>query len=201
MARQLPIAELIGDRLQELNIRRGEVAGRAGRKNGAKILRQLDALVRGDIGSGRGLVELLPQILDLPAAVIQTAIDDTRRLLEAEAEAAWRADFLPHSIILCELERPTQISLAAIIGVDRLLRIDFDQEADESSYVGRTLEGIDARLKRWESSKREIPFFGKPIGFIINFSPNMATRYDLTGKAVEELMAARRLGSARLSFV
>lgn len=201
MARTLPIAELIGNRLQELHIRRGEIPGRAGRKNSAKILRQLDGLINGDIGSGRGLVEVLPQILDLPAAVVETAISDTKRVLTDDAEAEYRTRFVPHAIILTELERPTQISLAAIIGVDRLLRIDLDREADESTYVRQTLEGIDARLKQWENFRGEIPFMGMPIGFIINFTPDSATRYDMNGGRLEELPRAKRLGQATLRFL
>jgi hypothetical protein len=46
-------------------------------------------------------------------------------LLES-AEAAWRAAFRPHAVIMTDRERPEPLFVAAIIGVNVLLRVDFD---------------------------------------------------------------------------
>ena len=45
-----------------------------------------------------------------------------------------------------------------------------------------------------------LPAFGAPRGFIVNFSPNHAVRYDLDGHAVETLGRAKRLGSTSFSI-
>ena len=78
-----------------------------------------------DIQSARALISGLPRALGVPVEVVQKAVDDTaRQLLEAD-EAAWRASFKPHAIILTDRKIPQPIFVAAMIGVDELLRIDF----------------------------------------------------------------------------
>jgi hypothetical protein len=44
-------------------------------------------------------------------------------------------------------------------------------------------------------------FFGEALGFIINYSPDQAVRYDLDGTPIEVLSKAYRPGEVSLSFV
>ena len=41
------------------------------------------------------------------------------------------------------------------------------------------------------------PAFGRPVGFVVNFAPDHAVRFDLEGNAVEMLDQAHRLGVAQ----
>jgi hypothetical protein len=130
----LRIDELISSRCNELDIGPVELVRRCGYKNLAKGLRRLEALHGGELKSTRGLIRGLPQALDLPAEVIQKAIDDTTKQLHEAHEAAWRAAFKPHAIILTDRKIPQPIFVAAIIGVDELLRIDFPPAASPETY-------------------------------------------------------------------
>ena len=57
------------------------------------------------------------------------------RKREARAEAEWRAAFQPHAIIATERSVPSPIFVAALIGVEKILRIDFDTSLPEETYV------------------------------------------------------------------
>lgn len=138
----LAIKSLIVDRSRVLDLNRPDLVRRAGYKNIAKGLRRLDELLAGDLDKSRGLVRALPAALDVPTEVVEHAIAETRRrIAEAQEaarlarEAAWRAGFRPHAIILTERTVPQPIFVAAIIGVERLLRMDFSLALPPLSYA------------------------------------------------------------------
>jgi hypothetical protein len=198
----LPIDELISSRCNELDIGPVELVRRCGYKNIAKGLRRLEDLRGGECQSTRGLIAGLPQGLDVPAEVVQKAVDDTIRQLHEAHEAAWRAAFKPHAIILTERKIPQPIFVAAMIGVDELLRIDFPPFAAAEMYPDLAIEGIRLKLARWnrDFNRRkglgsyQLPAFGRPIGFVVNYSPDQATSFDLGGNVVEVLSKAHRIG-------
>ena len=66
---------------------------------------------------------------------------------------------------------PSPIFLAALIGVEKILRIDFDTSLLEETFVQQAL----AKLPEQTIA------FGRPIGVTVNFSPDRAVRYDLKG--------------------
>jgi hypothetical protein len=84
----LPIDELISSRCNELDIGPVELVRRCGYKNLANGLRRLEDLRGGEFESARGLISSLPEALDVPAEVVQKAIDDTTRQLQEALEAA-----------------------------------------------------------------------------------------------------------------
>ena len=45
----------------------------------------------------------------------------------------------------------------------------------------------------------QVPAFGKPIGFVINYSPDKAVRFDSTGQPIAVLDKAVRPGTAVLT--
>ena len=49
--------------------------------------------------------------------------------------------------------------MAAIIGADPLLRVDFDLDGERESYVEKSLEGVERRLAKCNET---IPAFGRP---------------------------------------
>jgi hypothetical protein len=132
-AEQFAITILIESRRRELGLSRAEFVAQAGYRNTAKGMRRLDSLLAGDLETTDGLIQGLPADLNLPKAVVNHAIEETRRKITwikqqaaEKEEAAWRAAFKPHAIILTEQTRPQPLFVAALIGVENLLRLDFD---------------------------------------------------------------------------
>jgi hypothetical protein len=112
-----------------------------------------------------------------------------------EEDEAWRASFKPHAIILTERKTPEPIFVAAIMGVERLLRVDFDLDGDRESYVQKALQGVQRNLVQWNEI---VPTFGRPIGIVVNYSPDHAIRFDLDGMPREFFSKAYRVGQAHL---
>lgn len=195
---QLPIETLVSSRCKELGLRPVELIRRCGYKNIAKGIRRLEQLRRGDFSSSATLIRTLPSALDVPTEAVRKAVQDTQREIHEAEEAAWRAAFIPHAAILTERKIPRPIFAAAILGVDRLRRVDFDLSKSPETYVQQALDGL--RQKLAEGKSDQIPTFGKPVGVIVNYSPDHAVRFDLDGNAIEALDRAYRLGEATLSI-
>ena len=199
----LAIGSLIINRLRVLDLRRQHLLRRAGYKNIAKGLRRLDELLAGELDKTSDLIRALPAALDVPPEVVEHAIQETRRRTAEAQQAAeqarqtvWRAAFRPHAIILTERTVPHPIFVAAFIGVERLLRIDFDSASVPVSYVKQAVSGIRQKLAEFSSETGRIPemlpAFGCPIGVIVNYTPKRAVRFDLNGDALEILPRAHR---------
>ena len=174
----------------------------AGYKNEAKGIRRLNSLVAGDLETTRRLIQGLPAALNLPTNVISGVIEQTRQQIAAmkrrraeQAGMEWRDNFQPHAVILTERTRPEPIFVAAIIGAERLLRVDFGLDGERESYVKKSLEGVERRLAKWNGT---IPAFGRPTGLIVNYAPNFAVRFDLRGTPQEIFGEAYRIGQAYL---
>ena len=189
----LPITALICNRSEELGLSAVELVRRCGYKNIPKGLRRLEQLCQGDLTKATTLIHSLPSALEVTADVVQQAIDQTRKELQEANERAWRETFCPHAIILTERVIPQPLFVAAVIGVDRLLRLDLDSQSPVT-YVTQAFGALKQRLTRW---KGVLPAFGRPVGLIVNFTPDNAARFDLDGNEVEVFDAAYRLGRAQ----
>jgi hypothetical protein len=99
-------------------------------------------------------------------------------------------EFRPHAIIATKRSVPSHIFVAALIGVEKILRIDFDTSLPEDTYVYQAL----AKLPEQTIA------FGRPVGVIINYSPGRAVRYDLKGNPIETLTVAVQFGNAFLTI-
>jgi hypothetical protein len=195
MKSDLAIATLIRSRLTELGLSRGEFAKRLGYKNIAKGIRRIDAMFEGDIKGTKQFMDVLLQALETSAEIVTLALDQTVREIELaeqqEAEARdkiWREKFCPHAIILTHRTVPSPIFVAAIIGVEKLLRIDLDPTQGPVSFVRQVLDHLPER----------VPAFGKPVGFVINYSPDKAVRFDSNGQPIAILDKAVRPGTTVL---
>ena len=73
------------------------------------------------------------------------------------------------------------IFVAAFIGVDVLLRIDFDLTAGPATFLKKALDGLREKLARWHG---ELPAFGRATGIIVNYSPDHAIQFDLRGNPI-----------------
>jgi hypothetical protein len=181
--------------MAELGLSRGEFAKRLGYKNLPKGIRRIDVLCDGDIGGTKRFLDVLPQALETSAETVKRALDQTVRELELaeqqEAEARdkiWLENFRPHAIILTEQTVPSPIFVAALFGVEKLLRIDLDPTQRPVSFVRQVLDRLP----------EGVPAFGKPIGFVINYSPDKAIRFDRNGQPIAMLDKAARPGTATL---
>ena len=195
MKSDLAITALIRSRMTELGLSRGEFAKRLGYKNVAKGIRRIDGLCEGDIEGTKQFLDVLPRALETSAETVKRALDQTVRELElAEKQEAkaqdklWRENFCPHAIILTAQTVPSPIFVAAIISVEKLLCIDLDATQGPVSFVRQVLERLPDG----------VPAFGKPIGFVINYSPDKAVRFDRNGQPVAILDKAVRPGTAVL---
>ncbi len=195
MKSDLAIATLVRSRMAELCLSRGEFAKRLGYKNLAKGIRRIDAMCKGDVEGTKQFLVTLPQALETSAETVKRALDQTVREIELaekqEAEARdkiWRENFCPHAIILTERTVPSPIFVAAMIGVEKLLRIDLDATEGLVSFVRQVLDRLP----------EGVPAFGKPIGFVINYSPDKAVKFDPNGRPVAILGEAVRPGTAVL---
>jgi hypothetical protein len=195
MKSDLAIAALIRSRMAELGLSRGEFVKRLGYKNIAKGIRRIDVLCDGDLEGTEHFLDVLPQALETSAETVKLALEQTVRELELaekqESEARdqiWRETFLPHGIILTERTVPSSIFVAAMIGVEKLLRIDLDLAQGPVSFVRQVLDRLP----------EAVPAFGKPIGFVINYSPATAVRFDSNGQPTAILDKAVRPGTATL---
>jgi len=110
---------------------------------------------------------------------------------------ARRITFKPHAIILTERSRPEPFFVAAFIGVDRILRVDFDLTAGRASFVHQALNGIRLKLA-FKSGSDALPAYGRPTGVIVNYTPDRAVRFDLEGNALEILPRAYRAVDVQL---
>jgi hypothetical protein len=197
MSETLPIETLIRERAAELGLGPTELIRRAGYKNVSKGLRRLTELYQGDFEASRGLISLMPDVLRLSAADVQNEVQNSRRQIAEAEEAKWRAAFAPHAVILTERARPHGLFIVAMIGISELKRLDFALGSYPVTYVQQALDGVQRKMKRW--GRGQLPYFGRPDGIIINYTPDWAVRFDLNGKAVESFDAAYRLGEATLS--
>jgi len=156
------------------------------------------------------LIRALPDAVNMPGHLIETAVAETRHELREyalriaqEEEKAWRAAFVPHAVILTDRTRPEPIFVAAFTGVERLLRVDFDLAAGRASYINQALNGVRLKLAEFKPEvariPEELPAFGRPIGVVVNYSPDRAVRFDLDGNAVEILQRAYLISQAYLS--
>ena len=113
----------------------------------------------------------------------------------SDAQTTAKADFRPHAIILTERRIPDPIWLAAVLGVERLLRVEL--EGPEESYVEQIQQTIRQRLATWHNQK--LPAFGAPTGFVVNYAIDRAVKFDLGGEVQEVLSSAHRVGRADFS--
>lgn len=187
------IEQLIKSRTAELGISYAQLVRLAGYANEAKGVRRLEGLFASDFESTRGLIEKLPEALGLPKEVVEAAIAKTKQYIADYEEAEWRASFKPNLRILTEQNgRPRQIGMAAICNAGTRVCIEFPDELPASQYLEYVLKILPAQLQEVSS------FFYAPTGFVINWSPDSASRYELDGTLVEDMARAYRGGS--LSF-
>ena len=216
MTTRTPLAALIETRMQQLALDRAALGLRLGYQNPAKAAGRVYALCDGHITSTKSKTALhrLPAAIEVPAEVVETAVkatasflaelkwqeDEKLRIARQTEDAEWRATFIPHAIIQGD-RIPTSITMFAISGgTKRWLHIELDLSKPSDTFVQQALAALPSKLHLGKDGRLSVPFFGYALGFIVNYSPDQAVRYDLKGNAVENLSKAFRLGRASFSL-
>lgn len=192
----LPIATLIRSRCNELGLSPPDLIRRAGFKNVSKGLRRLEQLRLGDFQGASALLAALPDALAVSAEVVNETVVETRLRIRQTNEDAWRAAFKPHAIIITDRPRPEPLFVAFSIGVEELIRVNFDLTKGPITFLTQALDGVQTKLNRWHSDK--LPAFGLPIGVVVNYTPDHALRFDLAGDPIALLDTAYRFGDVAL---
>lgn len=195
-----PIHELIESQQERLGIRRSELARRCGFKNFAKGIRRIDAVCQGDLESpgAKMVLDALPAALELEEITVEAAIRTTaaiiaegERRVAAEREAAWRASFVPHAYLLGSQNRPSQLFIYGLTGgAERWLKIPLDLSKPPITFAAQAA----AFVKKTPTTA----FHGATTGFIINYTPDHAVRFDVDGNPVEEFDRAYSPGEVEL---
>src|SRR6266571_2641377 len=179
-----PLKTLIENRSRDLGLSRQDIVQRAGYRNIAKGCRRLDELLTGDVHAARGLIDRLPAALDVPAEAVHEALAETARQQREVEDAHYRAAFQPRGFIITEHTVPTSITMAAFVGADQSLWVDFDPGTTAITYLGQTLRAAKQRSP--------IRFYGNAVGVVVNYSPDEALRFDMQGIPVEILPTAHQ---------
>jgi hypothetical protein len=192
MARQdTPFRLLITKRCRELGLSRSDLVGRCDFKNITKGLRRLDAACDGDFDRAATLLEKLPAALAVSPEAVQRAATETVELMEREVESRTRASFKPTAFLVGTNDRPSQICIYGISGgAARWLKIPLDLRQPPLTYATQALSTAHGT--------RAVPFFGPTTGFIVNYTPDHAVRFDLEGIPIETFTHAYRPGEVTL---
>ena len=182
MTKKLPIQQLIEDQCSRLNINHKELIAKTGYRNISVGLRRLQCLYEGDFNLSRGLVEQLPNVLELNKAVLEQAIVETKLQIKRDADLQYRANFKPNFIIrTAKNGRPKQITIAAFINASKYISGKFPDDLEGHDY-------INYALAHYENFKKQITtFYFATENIVINYSPETAVVFTLTGEAISNL--------------
>jgi hypothetical protein len=144
------------------------------------------------------VIDALPAALEVDKNVVEKAsaataeiIAETNRLAEAERDAAWRASFKPHAYLVGSESRPSQITIYGITGgPERWLKIPLDLSQPPVTYAVQAHEFV--------AKTPLVPFFGKTTGYIVNYTPDSAVRFDFDGNPVEHFDRAYKPGQVEV---
>ena len=106
---------------------------------------------------------------------------------------AVRAAFKPHAYLLGTHTRPSSITIFGISGgAKRWLKIPLDLAQPPVTFATQALGFV--------RQTPVVPFFGPTTGFVINYTPDRAVRFDLEGNPVECLPCAYFPGDVTLTL-
>lgn len=200
MSDHYPIHNLIENQAKRLSLRRSELALRCGFKNVEKGLRRIDGVCHGDLDSpgAKMVLDNLASALEVEKVVVENAIAATadiiaeaNRLAEAKREAAWRESFKPHAYLVGSQNRPSQITFYGLTGgPERWLKIPLDLSQPAVTYAVQAHEFV--------AKMPFVPYHGRTTGYVVNYTPDSAVRFDLDGNPVEHFDRAYMPGQVEV---
>ena len=182
-----PMFRLIEAQRKKLGLGKAEIVRCCGCKNVSKGLRWLEVICSGDTSHSRAreILDRLPAALEIDQADFDHALAETQRQVNeqrakeaVQREADLRARFKPHGIFVTECSVPSQIVMCGLTGgPKKWLRIELDLSQSPITFVQQAID--------LAKQKPTVPFFGKVRGMVINYSFDLAVRYDLNGNPIE----------------
>jgi len=130
-------------------------------------------------------------VLDVTIEQVDEAIQASKDTYYGEIDAAWRASFQPHAVLVTANKIPSPIFVAAITGSAKKLYIVPPANLSQLAWPSWIAKHVP----------EEVLAFGKVEGFVINYTPDHAIRFDLLGNPVETLGAAYRRGAAQMNDI
>ncbi|MBF9060081.1 hypothetical protein HKCCSP123_12910 [Rhodobacterales bacterium HKCCSP123] len=130
----------------------------------------------------------LAEALGIDRETVSIAVLETFAIAEARDARAFAEAFYPHAILKTERMVPSQITFAALCGTDRQRVIRLREGSSPVTYARQVVAKLPDRL----------PFYGKVLGFWINYTPDRSVEFDRDGKAVGEVEGAVRIGRSSL---
>ena len=186
----LPLASLIEARLDVLGATKAELARRMGYATTVeKGVRRIEALLKADLKQYTNLRGPLAKGLAVDESVLDAAAAETRYVLWARDDRQYRRDFEPHVIWDTEFRIPQPITIAGLVGANRLLYYYPDsprpQDWSEQAVANRP---------------RGIPCYGVIHGFWVNYSPGCAVSFTNQGEPEDVFDQAVRPGVPSAAF-
>lgn len=160
---------------------RNALARCCGWRNLAKGRRRLQALAEGDLRLYSTIREALAHGLTMELSALDAVVAAMR---ERQAEQG-AATFVPHVIWRTENSRPAGICLAAFTGMGARLRFQPGRHEPLAMLTEAVANCPDG-----------IPLFGRVVGFVINYRPDLAICFDRHGRPEREHDAAIVAGMA-----
>lgn len=213
-----PLATLLRGRMAELGLDPAALGLRLGYRNPLKAAGRVGALLDANVPlspKSRRAAERLPEALGLAREAVADAVERTdaafaERAREAEdehsreaerAEAEWRAAFRPHAVLYTERTMPSSITMCVVSGgAERWLIVRLDLSRPPASFMGQVLAALPDRTILGADGTRGVMFFGRVLGFYVNYTPDRCVRFDLSGEPVEVLPAAYRQAEGSYSL-
>ena len=186
MPKPTALEQLLRERMAALGLSRGDIGQRLSPNTPSKALRRLDAFAATGAWRKGNLCGRLAGALGLPVKDITDAADATREAIEAQAEADYRARFQPHAVWTTVRSRPSSIAMAGMINAPGRLVLLFPPDLPTEDVIAYCRDHAPAG----------VPLYGPVTGFVINYSPDHARRYNLEGQRLETLSSAVRVGIA-----
>lgn len=182
-----PLSRLIEARCERLNLGQEDLLRALGYRDLAKGKRRLAAFRKGEGLKGIDhLIKPLARALRVEDFVIRAAIYETEAILRREERARYAASFRPHAILKTENTIPRPIFSAAVCRADKWRVVEFDAGLSPVLYVDKVLSDLPEGL----------PFWGRVLGFWINYTPDRCVEFDRAGHPVKVLDQAVRVGTA-----
>lgn len=218
MIDRTPLADLILRRMKELGLDHASLGHRLGYKNPVKAAGRVHAMMDGNVplsSKSRAAIGRLPDALEVDKDIVARAVaetdqiaasearraDDERRAARERGEAEWRAAFAPHAVLHTSRTVPSQITMCGMTGgARRWLMVGLDMSRPPITFVEQALAAIPTMTREGTEGRRGVLFFGEVLGFIINYAPDRAIRFDLGGTPVEVMPQAYRPGEVVLSI-
>jgi len=180
----MTLFELVEMRLKELGLSREDFIRKLGFKQYAKARHLFQNLQEDDVRDMPHMRRAFAKILEVSQEIVDQAIQVSRDLRFERQDAEWRAEFQPHAVLTTAHEIPSPIFAAALTGADKKLSMVLPEAIPKVQWPKWVLERLP----------RGLPGFGLVTGFVINYIPDHAVRFDLEGNPVETLNKAYRRG-------